>query len=438
MSKRVLLICGNFYPEPTGIGKYSGEMIDWLAENGFSCTVITTFPYYPDWKVQKKYQKSRFWFKKEIRQTKKTGSNPITIIRGPHYIPTSPTGFKRLLSEFTISFFSYLALFFLLFTRKFDYVLTVAPPFELGLLGVLYKKIKGAIFLYHIQDLQIDAARDLGMIKSSRALNFLFALEKYIVNHADYISTISEGMIKKVKKKCNKDIVYFPNWVDTKFFHPIADKMGLKLQYGFQPTDKIVLYSGAIGEKQGLKSIIHLAKEFDKFDHIKFVICGSGPYKEQLVGLKNNLGLNNLIFLPLQPFANFNTFLNIADVHLVLQKSNAGDLVMPSKLSTILSVGGVPIVTARPGTSLYDIMKSSDMGILIDPENEEALKKSIEDALTIDLTTKACNARAYAQNYFSVDEVLSRYATNVFIDRERNGITEKTVLLSSHTRTLIK
>lgn len=437
MSNRVLLISGNFYPEPTGIGKYCGEMIDWMSENGYECTVITTFAYYPDWKIQKQFEKYRFWYKKEVRQTNKNGSNPIVIIRCPHYVPSSPTGMKRLLSEFTISFFSYFALFFLFFSRKYNYVMTVAPPFELGLLGVFYKKIRGATFSYHIQDLQIDAARDLGMIKSSLVLNFFFAIEKYIINNADHISSISEGMIKKIKLKCEREVIYFPNWVDTKVFHPIADKPGLKLQYGFNATDRIILYSGAIGEKQGLQSIIHLAKKFEKFQHVKFIICGSGPYKGHLVELKDRLGVSNLTFLPVQPFANFNSFLNIADIHLVIQKSNAADLVMPSKLCTILSVGGIAIVTANPGTSLYNLMNSADMGILIEPENPEVLEKAINYALTIDLAPKEYNARNYAEYNFSINEVLSKFEKSVLKNKNKGneGMKTENVVLSGQTNT---
>ena len=47
MSQRLLLITGNFFPELNGIGKYNGEMIRWLAEKGYECTVITSYPYYP-------------------------------------------------------------------------------------------------------------------------------------------------------------------------------------------------------------------------------------------------------------------------------------------------------------------------------------------------------------------------------------------------------
>ncbi|RZK36711.1 MAG: colanic acid biosynthesis glycosyltransferase WcaI, partial [Hymenobacter sp.] len=43
MKKSFLLIGYNFHPEPTGIGKYSGEMAYWLAEHGHDCTVITAY-----------------------------------------------------------------------------------------------------------------------------------------------------------------------------------------------------------------------------------------------------------------------------------------------------------------------------------------------------------------------------------------------------------
>jgi colanic acid biosynthesis glycosyl transferase WcaI len=64
MKNKVLLIGGNFSPELTGIGKYSGEMIDRLANKGYNCTVVTSYPYYPHWKVQPPYAGSSFWYKR--------------------------------------------------------------------------------------------------------------------------------------------------------------------------------------------------------------------------------------------------------------------------------------------------------------------------------------------------------------------------------------
>lgn len=65
MKKQILLISGNYHPELTGIGKYNGEMINWLADNGFNCTVISTYPYYPQWQIQQAYKKENTGFIKK-------------------------------------------------------------------------------------------------------------------------------------------------------------------------------------------------------------------------------------------------------------------------------------------------------------------------------------------------------------------------------------
>ncbi|HEX8462926.1 MAG TPA: WcaI family glycosyltransferase [Segetibacter sp.] len=408
-NQKILLIGGNYFPEPTGIGKYNGEMVDWLSNNGFSCTVVTTFPYYPYWKIQDPYCKRCFWYKKEVRQAS-PNALPINIIRSPHYVPSKPTSIKRIISDFSFFFSAYLVIISLLFRKKYDLVITVAPPFQLGLLAILYKKIKGAKFSYHIQDLQVDAARDLNMVKSKTIINLLFSVERFILRNADVVSSISAGMIRKVEEKCNKEVLLFPNWVDTNTFYPLENKHELKKQFGFKSSDKIILYSGAIGEKQGLEAILHSADFLRKYTDIKFLICGSGPYKEKLQLLKDKLKLENVIFFPLQSHSKFNAFLNLADVHLLLQKENASDLVMPSKLTAILSIGGVAIVTAKKGTSLFEVVDSAEAGILIDPENQEALNNSIMETIySVNNKTIALNARLFAEKNLSINEILTKY-----------------------------
>jgi colanic acid biosynthesis glycosyl transferase WcaI len=415
--KRILLIGGNFFPELIGIGKYNGEMIDLLASQGHQCTVVTSYPYYPQWEVQKPYSKNPVWYKKEIKYPDFVNSKPVEIYRCPQYMPDKPTGKKRMILDFTFCLSSFFKVFQLLFRKKYDVVIVVVPSFLLGLTGLFYKKMRGAKFLYHIQDLQIDVARDLKMIKSPRMIKLLLKLEKYILTKADIVSSISPGMIKMIKEKCRRDIVFFPNWVDTALYFPVPGKEALKKEFNFGESDKIVLYSGAIGEKQGLERIMYLAKSLENFRSLKFVICGSGPYKDELQQLQKSLSLHNVFFLQLQPVDKLNHFLNMADIHLVLQKPNASDLVMPSKLSTILSVGGVSIITAKKDSSLYDIVSSNNMGVLVDPENQTELLNAIENILTNNNETINKNARSYAEEFLSIDKVLSRYKEYAFETR---------------------
>jgi colanic acid biosynthesis glycosyl transferase WcaI len=413
MQNRVLLIGGNFSPEPIGIGKYNGEMMDWLAANGNECTVVTTYPYYPQWKVQIPYVKKSFWYKKEIKYIKPFYENSIKIYRCPQYVPVNPTGTKRMILDFSFFLTSFFIILRLLLQRKYNVVISVVPSFQLGLLAILYKKIRGGSFFYHIQDLQIDAARDLQMIKSKTLINFLLKIEKYILTQADVVSSVSTGMIEKIETKCDKKIDFFPNWVDTRTFYPIAEKTLLKQEFNFNPSDIIVLYSGAIGEKQGLENILFAAQSFLHNPHLKFVICGSGPYLKKLVDIKASLNLRNVVFMPTQPIEKFNRFLNIADLHLIIQKSNAADLVMPSKLTTILAIGGVALLTAMPGSSLYKLIKSNNLGITVEAENLTALITGIDAAVKNNNLDIKSNARAYAERYLSRETVISKFCNKM-------------------------
>ncbi|MGV3705084.1 MAG: WcaI family glycosyltransferase [Arcticibacter sp.] len=398
--KKVLILGINFSPELTGIGKYTGEMVDWLVEKDYEVTMITSFPYYPNWSVQKPY--SGKTYKKEVDRDGK-----LNVFRCPMYVPLNPTGGRRVLQEFTFLLSSFFVVFYLLFKKKHHQIFVMAPPFHLGFLALFYRFFKGGKIDYHIHDMQIEAARQLKIIKAELVFKILFKLEKFILDRVDYVSTISGGMKAKVQQKVKKDIIMFPNWVDTQKLYPLNNRSGLKRSWGYQADEKIILYSGSIGEKQGLQSLIPIAKSLESYSFIKFIICGIGPYKEQLMKLAADAKLSNISFLPLQPLDQFNSLLNLADVHLVLQKKNAADLMLPSKLTGILSSGGLALVTADPGTSLYKAVVDHKMGVVIPSEDENALKDAIFDCCVSDHTSKTLKGRWYAEKYLNKNQILS-------------------------------
>jgi colanic acid biosynthesis glycosyl transferase WcaI len=405
-SKKILVIGINFSPELTGIGKYTGDMVDWFVDNNYECTVVTSFPYYPFWKVQSPYLNK--FYKREVLKNGK-----LTVYRCPLYIPAKPAGLKRLIHEATFFMSAFLTVIRLLFKPKNDYIFCIAPPFHLGFLGLFYRFFKRGEIIYHIQDLQIEAARDLNMLKSKRAFKILFAMEKFIMQKVDFVSSISNGMLKKISCKTDRKISFFPNWVDTTTCYPLTNSAQLKLKWNFDVNDKVVLYSGSIGEKQGIEAILDVAEKLRSINFIKFVICGTGPHKEKLIHRAKSQQLDNVSFFPLQERDLFNTFLNMADVHLVLQKKSAADLVMPSKLTTILAVGGLALVTAEQGTTLYEIIRDNNMGVVIPPEDIDHLKEAILSCCTADHSEIKKNARNYAENHLNITKVIRRMMSNM-------------------------
>lgn len=385
----------------------------WLANEGFKCTVITTFPYYPHWEIQAPY-KNR-WFKREdINYPDSNGL--ITIYRCPFYIPSKPTGKKRMAQDFSYwVFMSWVAGMFVLTKKKFDLIITIAPPVHLGYLGLLIKNKMGGKLIYHIQDMQIESAQKLDMISSKMILEYAYKIEKKLLMEADYVSCISPGMIAKIKTKVDRDVIYFPNWVDITAFYPVNARSLLKAKWGYQNDDVVFLYSGAIGEKQGLESIILSAEELKDDTKIKFIICGTGPYKHKLMLMAKEKNLKNLEFLPVQDREIFNEFLNMADYHLILQKGSVSDLGMPSKLATILAVGGVSIATTLPGTSLHNLIHGHNVGYAVEPDNHHLLSKLIVNLKTLDCyEQKRANARNYATQYLNIDNILKDLLVNVF------------------------
>lgn len=397
---RILIQGINYAPELTGIGKYTGEMAVQLAEQGHEVTVITAPPYYPDWKIRKDY-KGKGWLVEY--------SNGVRIFRVPLYVPRRVNALKRILHEFSFLLATIPVWLQFTFGKKFDVVFSIAPPFHLGFLPLIYGKLRNVPVESHIQDLQIDAAKELGMIKNHKFLNLMFTLERFTLKHSSCVSTISNGMMQHIWKKGvpNDKTTILPNWVDTEEIKPLPVEESLRKKFGIPLQDKVVLYSGNLGEKQGLEIIMDVAAKFLESADVHFLIVGSGGTKLYLQKIAEERDLRNVHFYPLQPYQHLSALLASADVHLVLQKKSAADLVMPSKLGGILSAGGCAIVTASPGTTLYDIVKENNMGIIVEPESATALTAAIKAALDGSGTENyKKNARIFAEQNLSKNQIL--------------------------------
>jgi colanic acid biosynthesis glycosyl transferase WcaI len=201
--------------------------------------------------------------------------------------------------------------------------------------------------------------------------------------------------------------VMFPNWVDTDAIAPLPGPSRLRQQLGLGPGRVVLMYAGNMGMKQGLELLPLLAQEFMPDPRIHFVFCGDGAYHAQLAGMLR--GAANVTMLPLQPFDRLNDLLNTADIHLLPQRPDAADLVMPSKLTGMLASGRPVIATAASGTQVALALGSC--GIAVPPLDKPALFTAVRTLADRPEMRHALGvaAREHAVEHLGRERVLRRF-----------------------------
>ncbi|ECG2498422.1 glycosyltransferase, partial [Salmonella enterica subsp. enterica serovar Enteritidis] len=180
---------------------------------------------------------------------------------------------------------------------------------------------------------------------------------------------------------------------------------------GLPEGKKIVLYSGNIGEKQGLEKVIDAAERLRDRPLI-FAIVGQGGGKARLENMARERGLANIKFLPLQPYDALPALLKMGDCHLVVQKRGAADAVLPSKLTNILAVGGNAVITAEPHTELGQLCaRYPGIAVCVEPESTDALVNGISQALA--MPKNNTTAREYAERTLNKENVLRQFIADI-------------------------
>jgi colanic acid biosynthesis glycosyl transferase WcaI len=395
---KILIYGLNYAPELTGTGKYTAEMAEELVQRGHEVRVVCAPPYYPEWKVATGY--SRWCSRRELL-------HDVPVWRAPIWVPARPTGAKRMVHLASFAAASLPALIAHAFWRP-RVVMTIAPSMLNAPAALALARVTGARSWLHIQDFEIDAAFDLGLLRNERAGRFALAAESALMRRFDVVSTISEKMVERAMRKgvAASNIFRLPNWVDISTIYPLEDANPLRSELGIPEGVKVVLYSGNMGAKQGLEILAAAAAALAQRHDIAFVFCGNGATKPQLQECCKNLP--NCRFIPLQPLERLNELLNLADIHVLPQRGDAADLVMPSKLTGMFASGRAVIAMARPGTELHDVVKPR--GVVVPPENVDALASAIV-SLAADPVGRAllgAAGRQFAESRLSPESVLGR------------------------------
>ncbi|MEJ1964432.1 MAG: WcaI family glycosyltransferase [Gammaproteobacteria bacterium] len=341
---RVLIVAINFAPELTGIGKYVGDMTAWMTEAGIDVRVVTAPPYYPEWSVRKGYSGRRYTTEQLCG---------AKVIRCPLWVPRRPGGLTRVLHLISFAISSFPVVLWQALTWRPETVMVIEPPLSCAPTAWLAARLCGARAWLHVQDLEVDAAFNLGMLRRPWLRKLVLATERALMRRFDRVTSISQRMLARLREKgvTDEQLGFFPNWVDTDVIRPINGSSTLRAALGITGDTPVLLYSGNMGEKQGLEVIVEVARLFDaSAEKGLFMLCGDGAARARIERAAD--GLTNVRFIPLQPVERLNELLNLADIHLLPQREDTEGLVMPSKLTAIMA-SGKPVVAEPTATRMW-------------------------------------------------------------------------------------
>lgn len=174
---------------------------------------------------------------------------------------------------------------------------------------------------------------------------------------------------------------------------------------GLENNEPYFLFIGVLRYYKGLHTLIQAAKQLKA----RIVIAGSGPEGDNLRALAEQTGVRNVLFAG-----------QISDTEKVALLKNCRALVLPSHLRSeaygmVLveaSIFGKPLISCEIGTGTSFVNMHEESGIVVPPEDAQALAIALETLLLEDKTAETLGrgARARYDQFFSGPALGRAYA----------------------------
>lgn len=272
----------------------------------------------------------------------------------------------------------------------------------------------GTAFVYWMQDFYSIAAtkllsKKLGLL--GRAIGgYWRRLDKFHLRGADRIVLITEDFkplaAEWAGRSDNIDVV--ENWGVLADIDQRPRDNGWARELGISESFNLI-YSGTLGLKHNPQLLVAAAQELRDAGRVIVISHGASvPYLERR---KDELGLDNLLLLPLQPFALLPDILGAADALVATIEPDAGTFSVPSKILSYLCAGRPILLAAPPENLAARNVERATAGLVVPPSDEEAflgaLRKLVDDPAL--RRTMGESGRAFAEATFDIDRVAGRF-----------------------------
>lgn len=382
----------NYAPECTGIGIYTTQMCDYLAEQGHEVSMVAGFTFYPDWR---KAEKDRL----KLFRSEKIGR--VQVYRCWQYVPRKVKTVTRIFHELSFITTSFLRNLFL---PAADVYIVASPPLLLGVTARLLCWIKRRPYVFRVLDLQPDAALRMGMVKPGFMTRVMYACEAMAYQGASYVCGICDGMLEAFRRKGvpEEKIRFVPDWFHRSEFEGPGNPGAFRNKLGLPEDALLAVYSGNIGVKQGLNILVDAAQYLEG-SRVHIVICGEGAARPRLEKALEGKSRNHIHLRPLVPRSEYLEMLQDTDVALITQRADSGACFFPNKLLATLASGNVVLSVADPQSELFKVMKEGEFGWNVLPGDAQGvadrLKAVAEDGTSLEVMKE--NGRDFVQTYDS-------------------------------------
>jgi glycosyltransferase involved in cell wall biosynthesis len=362
---KILIIGINYSPEPTGSAPYTAGLAEMLAECGHNVEALVGIPHYPWWKV---LPADKFRLRsREVR-------NQVSVRHFRHFVPSKQTMIRRIAWEITF-------LLNVAVSRtkpRPDLVICSTPSLSGGLLGVFFSKKFHVPLVTFVQDVVGQAVTQSGLSVNEKVGSLVTKLEQKVFSSSNIVCVVSPNFWRYVatSKLDDDQIITFPNW--SHITEPNKTKSASRSEYGWPDKHVIILHTGNMGLKQDLGNIIETAKHFDGNESFRFVLCGDGNQKRQLVDMAREVSA--ISFMEPVSEEDYPNLLSAADILIVNERDTVGDMSLPSKLTSYLSVGK-PIIAAvaTNGACAQELSQTGGAAILVPAGDPQSLADAIKN-----------------------------------------------------------
>jgi glycosyltransferase involved in cell wall biosynthesis len=363
---RIFLITIIYPPEIGGAAHLISDLALSLQARGNQVTVFTCFPTYNLKVVPDQYRRG-------ICMEEVQDGISVHRIRVPAFSRTSKIA--RGIEHFAYGI--WLTALTLPSPRP-DVAMVFSPPLPLPWFICLAGKLRHMPVVVNIQDLFPREAVELGMLTNLLLIRLFEAMERQVYRLAARVTVHSPGNKEHVVQHGGRServhTVY--NWVDTDWIQPGQRNNEFARQHGLNGRF-VVSYAGTMGWAQDMGTIIDSAERLRDNPNILFLLVGDGVEKEKAQTRSAELGLKNILWLPMQTRKVYPDILAASDVSLVNLHPALRTPVVPSKLMSIMAAAR-PVVASLPEESdARQIIAEAKCGVFVNAADGKALALAI-------------------------------------------------------------